>query len=628
MKRIYLFIFVCFISLGTQAQFSPDPANPLLICTASGNKGNVQALNDDLSPTGGYYAFWLDERLTPSYTRIYGQHLDRDGNLLWESEGRLIQTTGTDINAFSIKRWQNGFLLSYIVKSDTVCCMYIDEDGANIWPNRVDVAYTSSSVLQVSAAGCFDVFPTTTGASITYYITFLGFGGDALGYNKIDFNGNVSWGNNEHYYQLSGYDYKATSDGENGFYALSKGNGAGSTITIDRINDQGVKVWSSGLDVTGGGGTLGHGGNINMNIDSNNDLYVTWDSYGGNILHSKVLKNGTFGWGSQRIALSLLTSAKRSSARVKNDTSYITWIETLNGLSYTMLQKVDDAGNIYLPNGGATIDLTNDYYSYPKLAFGGDTAMAFYTKTLSSLGIVAQGIKPDNAKMFWEPVILSDSYLHWIDYTDYVLLDSSTTCNTIFWTSADSKIFGANICMMGRVLSIKTSSLSVQKIGSSHKLAWESYNENTGSTYEVERSNNSINFTSLTTIPAKGMSVSAKYVFWDNHPLQGYNYYRIKLNDTQGKSEYSNIVRVNNSQATSMLTVFPNPVKDVLTINQNIVRGNNATINIFNMQGKLVKQFHLTPGQQQLNVTSLAKGFYILQYRDDVQTAVIKFEKH
>lgn len=626
MKRICLFAFICFLSLVAQAQFSSDPANPLLICTASGNKGNVQALNDDLSPTGGYYAFWLDDRMTSNNTRIYGQHLDRDGNLLWGSEGRLIQTTGTDINAFAIKRWQNGFLLSYVVKSDTVCCMYLDENGANIWPDRVVVAKNEGSVIYVSAGGCFNVFPTTTGASLTYYATFTG-GSTRLGYNKIDFNGNVIWGNNEKTYTLSGYDYKAISDGENGLYALSKGNGAGSKITIDRINDQGVKVWTSGLDVTGGGGALGHGGNINMNIDSNNDLYVTWDSYGGNILHSKVLKGGTFGWSSQRVPLSLLTSAKRSSARVKNDTSYITWIETLNGLSYTMLQKVDDAGNIYLPNGGTTIDMTNDYYSYPKLAFGGDTAMAFYSVTLSSLGIAAQGIKPDNAKMFWEPVILSDSYLHWIDYTDYVLLDSSTTCNTIFWTSADRKIFGANICMMGRVLSIKTSSLSVQKIGSSHKLAWESYNENTGSTYEVERSSNSINFTSLTTIPAKGMGVSAKYVFWDNHPLQGYNYYRIKLNDIQGKSEYSNIVRVNNLQAAPILTIFPNPVKDILTINQNTLRGNNATITILNLQGKLVKQVHLTPGQQQLNVSSLAKGFYILQYRDDIQTAVTKFEK-
>lgn len=624
MKHIYLFIFVCLLSLVTQAQFSPDPSNPLLICTASGSRYNVHAFNDDLSATGGYYAFWLDERMSSNNTRIYGQHLDKDGNLLWGSEGRLIQTTGSDINAFSIKRWQDGFLISYIINSDSLCCMYIDEEGANNWAEQVVVATSGGSVIYVSAGGCLNIFPTTTGASLTYYITFLG-GSTGLGYNKIDFNGNVTWGNNEHTYTLSGYDYRVTSDGMNGLYALSKGNGMGSTITIDRINAQGDKVWASGLDITGGGGPSGFAGNIYMNTNSNNDLYVTWDSYGGNILHSKVLKNGTYGWASQRVALSLLTSATRSSSRVKNDTSYITWTESLNGQSYTMFQKIDNAGNIHLPEGGATIDTTNGYYSYPKLAFGGDTAMAFYSVDVQSVGIAAQGIRPDNTMRFSNPVILSDAYLRWNAYSDYAVLDSSSTCNTIFWIGADNNIYGANICKMGSVMPIKTGSLTVEKIGTRHKISWETYSENPGSTYEVERSNTNNNFTSLTTIPAKGSS--SKYVFWDNHPLTGVNYYRIKLNDVSVKTEYSNIVKINNTPAATMLTAYPNPVKDVLTLTLQTTRGNNATVIIHNLQGKPVKQMIMTADQQQLDLSSLPKGLYILQYRDDSNTVVIKIEK-
>lgn len=314
MKKLAIFLFSFSFSISMMAQFSSDATMPLSICNEPAQQREVRAVKDEISASGGYFVFWLDKRGNGIDENIYGQRLDKDGNALWESNGRLIISTDYTISAMEVVQWQQGLLMSYIVTNgsyDSVKCVYLDQNGQNIWAAPAVLAFSNTipPVLSVQSGGCFNIFPTTTGATITYYLIYFG-GSAAVAYNKIDFNGNVTLPNNSKVYTLSGYDYRSQSDGQDGLYLLSKGNGIGSTITIDKIDANGISTWPS-VEITGGGGTLGFAGNISMSLSANNDLYVTWDANNRNVYTTKILSTGVFAWPFTRISVSQTPTAGR-----------------------------------------------------------------------------------------------------------------------------------------------------------------------------------------------------------------------------------------------------------------------------------------------------------------------------
>ncbi|HEX9601423.1 MAG TPA: S8 family peptidase, partial [Mariniflexile sp.] len=75
------------------------------------------------------------------------------------------------------------------------------------------------------------------------------------------------------------------------------------------------------------------------------------------------------------------------------------------------------------------------------------------------------------------------------------------------------------------------------------------------------------------------------------------------------------------------INVFPNPVKDVvyfkLASNENIV-----DVNIFNILGKHLFHTFITPTSNQIDVSSLSKGMYLLRLESVNTSKTIKVMKH
>ena len=55
---------------------------------------------------------------------------------------------------------------------------------------------------------------------------------------------------------------------------------------------------------------------------------------------------------------------------------------------------------------------------------------------------------------------------------------------------------------------------------------------------------------------------SAIYVITDATPVTGYNYYRIKSVDNNGKTAYTNVVKVLMGSIKQDITISPNPITD------------------------------------------------------------------
>ncbi|HRI20813.1 MAG TPA: hypothetical protein PLA68_07655, partial [Panacibacter sp.] len=124
------------------------------------------------------------------------------------------------------------------------------------------------------------------------------------------------------------------------------------------------------------------------------------------------------------------------------------------------------------------------------------------------------------------------------------------------------------------------------------KVEWTALTETNVSFYEIQRSSNATEFKTTGTQQATGNgALQQQYGFIDVQPLQGFNYYRIKAIDKDGKITYSAIVPVNISDAGEDITVYPNPVKGKrATILFNNMQPGNYILLLYNMAGKKLLQ--------------------------------------
>lgn len=144
------------------------------------------------------------------------------------------------------------------------------------------------------------------------------------------------------------------------------------------------------------------------------------------------------------------------------------------------------------------------------------------------------------------------------------------------------------------------------------KLSWNNETEINTSAYFIERSVDGKNFSSVGTVSATNVR---NYGWYDNAPVSGISYYRIKAVDKNGLITYSSIVRISAGSQASEIIVSPNPVRGrnlSLQLN-NLVKG-NYTVNIFNSNSQ--KVFTTTVNHnggnsvQTLSLPSIGKGFY------------------
>jgi hypothetical protein len=68
--------------------------------------------------------------------------------------------------------------------------------------------------------------------------------------------------------------------------------------------------------------------------------------------------------------------------------------------------------------------------------------------------------------------------------------------------------------------------------------------------------------------------------------------------------------------------IFPNPAKEELTI---ISSASNNLISIYNLQGILVKQLHVSEAESKINITDLLNGMYVIEIKNKANRSFQKF---
>ena len=176
------------------------------------------------------------------------------------------------------------------------------------------------------------------------------------------------------------------------------------------------------------------------------------------------------------------------------------------------------------------------------------------------------------------------------------------------------------------VLPVDFSSFGVVKL-SNNKLAinWKTATEINSSYFEIEKSIDAKNYTTIAKVAAAGNATNKSYTVTDI--LDNANtvtYYRIKTVDNNGSFGYSSIQSVNSKTATVLNSVYPNPVKKGQDVNVELTSEKEQTINfvLVNMQGRIIssKQKTVTKGYNRISLqfgNYIVAGNYYLQAKVD-----------
>ena len=111
------------------------------------------------------------------------------------------------------------------------------------------------------------------------------------------------------------------------------------------------------------------------------------------------------------------------------------------------------------------------------------------------------------------------------------------------------------------VLPVTFTSIKAYQQNNTINVEWKVDNENNIKQYEVEQSADGNLFTLLSVVAATvNGGHQASYLVTDTHPVTGYNYYRVKSVDDNGKTAYSSVVKVLMGSSKQQITVYPNPI--------------------------------------------------------------------
>jgi len=178
----------------------------------------------------------------------------------------------------------------------------------------------------------------------------------------------------------------------------------------------------------------------------------------------------------------------------------------------------------------------------------------------------------------------------------------------------------------GSPLAIKLLSIAAENRGTYNRVDWKSAEELKGDVFVLERSADGENFRELATIKANGYA--STYSYNDQQPVQGINYYRLKMLDAAGRTEYSQVVTATATNVNLFaVDAYPNPVKETLTVSVSGDRGENASIVITDATGKLIQTVAVNANTTEIKMGGLAAGMYFVKYSDSKQRQTIKVDK-
>ena len=187
--------------------------------------------------------------------------------------------------------------------------------------------------------------------------------------------------------------------------------------------------------------------------------------------------------------------------------------------------------------------------------------------------------------------------------TEYLRIDNvAVTCN-------------AAACAL---LPVSLDQWEVQAVGPKVRLDWTVDPALLPTFFELERSTDGIHFEALEQVATVPHTNS--YQTWDPAPLPGTSYYRLGWLDDDGTMAYASIRALTRPTTTLPFQLYPNPVRDDLTIQWTAETAPPSHLILYDWGGRPVLEQYNTAPTTTLSLGTLPAGTYVLRLASGEQT--------
>lgn len=158
---------------------------------------------------------------------------------------------------------------------------------------------------------------------------------------------------------------------------------------------------------------------------------------------------------------------------------------------------------------------------------------------------------------------------------------------------------------------VLTNFSGTEENGSVH-LRWQTAQEVNSSSFDIEHSNDGTAWTKTGSVKAAGNNTfTSNYSFIHTSPVQGKNYYRLRMADIDASWELSQVILITINEPAG-IRIYPVPVSDYLIVELNDLQ-EPIPYTIANAKGKEMKRGIIRQNNQRITVQELAAGVYFLR---------------
>jgi hypothetical protein len=166
-----------------------------------------------------------------------------------------------------------------------------------------------------------------------------------------------------------------------------------------------------------------------------------------------------------------------------------------------------------------------------------------------------------------------------------------------------------------------------QLIAGNHvKLTWRTAQESNSNHFVIEKSTDGIRFVPIGRVESKGNSSTlTDYTFTDIAFTMASAFYRLKQVDKDGRSTESGTRKVNQNSSQNKASLYPNPVtNNFFTVETGASIILPVAYKIVTVTGQQVQEGLLKKPNEQVNISAISQGHYILELSDG---SIIRFRK-
>jgi hypothetical protein len=151
-------------------------------------------------------------------------------------------------------------------------------------------------------------------------------------------------------------------------------------------------------------------------------------------------------------------------------------------------------------------------------------------------------------------------------------------------------------------------------------LEWKTANEQNIKTFFVEKSIDNQHFTTISNLDSKGQNGETQTYFSEDKNLsEGVYYYRLRIEENDGRTEYSKIISIN-IKGNSSISIYPNPSNGIFNIEST---KDLEQIEVFNALGQRIYfNTQMDKSQAKIDLSNFGKGVYFFHLLNEGKTTV------